>query len=374
MKKTLFLSALACSMAFYACKKDNDTTKPPVVDPPVDSIVPLIDPVALSANVKIGYGGTSIAGNIPAASTDAAAPVLDPTYDGFTYYAISNRYVVIYPALLSGYAKGYYLQINGSGSSYKIDYKAASGLRKASRPAGQRDPEDNGAADSTIIIKLPAGLKGDTFSIKYAAYDSLNRVSATLSAVVSIIASPNATDDAKLSGSWSLFRERRNYYEKDIWDSSATKGNTEYNTNYYCVDNKLSEEPAEEGDQATVYPYYINYYNSQRFSFAANNAATMSRPYKYTVLDLENSSCGAPVYAIQQEYEYNYTGGYSYNATTKILTFIQDQDGKGSNLYSRKFTVTEMSAGKIVMFETQPSEGHDEIQVHYYDYRTTPKN
>ena len=370
MKKALFLSAIACSMAFYACKKDNDSTKPPVVDPPIDSVVPVIDPVALSANVKIGYGGTSVAGNIPAASSDAAAPVLDPNYEGLTYYAISNRYVVIYPTLLSGYVKGYYLQINGSGSSYKIDYTLASGLRKAGNHAGQRD--DNGASDSTIIIKLPAGLKGDTFSIKYAAYDSLNRVSAPLSAIVNIIASPVATDDAKLTGSWELFRERRNYNKADEWDSSTTKGSGNYYHDYYCVDNKLSEEPAEEGDQATSYPYYINY-NLQHLVFSANNAATMSRNYKYTHIDLENSSCGSPVYITDGTDDYNYNGGYSYNAATKTLTFIQDLDGKGSNLYSRKFTVTEMSSSRIIMFEAQRSEGPDQMDLHYYDYRTTAK-
>jgi|GEM_PF-2658699 len=78
MKKNLLLCAIAC-LTFYACKKDSATNTPV----PQDTIAaPAIDPVALAATVKIGYGGTSVTGTFPATTTLAETPVLDSIYNG----------------------------------------------------------------------------------------------------------------------------------------------------------------------------------------------------------------------------------------------------------------------------------------------------
>src|SRR3954470_8929142 len=126
MKKILLFSAVACSIAFYACKKDSTTTTPDTTTPPA------IDPVALSSAINVGYG-TSITGSFPAASTTADGPVLmSDGYDKRTYYAVNDRYVVIFPHLVTGSVAGYYVKINGAANYYKIDYAAGYDLRKAS--------------------------------------------------------------------------------------------------------------------------------------------------------------------------------------------------------------------------------------------------
>jgi hypothetical protein len=361
MKKVLFLSAVACSMAFYACKKDNDSNTPVV--PPVDTIAaPAIDPVALATNVKIGYGGTRDSGNIPAASADANAPVLDPLYNGITYYAISKRYLVIYPNVTSGYVKGYYLQINGAKSHFKIDYTTAYGVRKAKQHAGMRD--DNGNGDSTIVFKLPEGLKGDTFSITYAAYDTLNRVSNPISAIVSIIASPTATDNDALMGEWNLVRTKDDTDED--WDSSYFLGNSYDYYNYICTDNKLVQS----NDEGSVSYSSYKEYRFETFQFSANNASNYSDGYTGKELDLETSSCSNLVYTqINGSTWDNYNGGYSYNAATKVLTSIRDEDGTGTNIYTVQYKVKELTASKLLMFEIRTNyDEHDQVEVYYTEY------
>lgn len=367
MKRALFLSAIACSMAFYACKKDNDTSTPVV--PPEDTIAaPVIDPVALAANVKIGYSGTSDSGSIPAASTDADAPVLNPLSDGMTYYAISKRYLVIYPSVSSGYIKGYYLQINGAKSHFKIDYTTAYGVRKANQHAGLRD--DNGNADSSIVLKLPDALKGDTFSISYAAYDTLNRVSKPISAIVSVLASATATDNDALLGEWNLVRSKEDSDEE--WDSSYLIGYSYNYYNYICTENKLVQSD-EEG--AVSYSSYKEY-RFETLLFSANNASSFTYGYVGKSLDLEASSCSNLVYTKTDGDTWNnYNGGYSYNAATKVMTEIYDENGTGTNIYTRQYKVKELTAGKLLMYQIDDDyNDHDEVNVNYTEYKKKATN
>src|SRR3954471_8473467 len=117
MKKIILFGSIACSVALlYACKKDSKTE-----NTPTEETSDIIDPVALSAAIKVGYGASSIPGEMPAASTDASAPKLfTEGYDNRTYTAISNRYVIIYPQSSTGYVAGYYVKINGAGNYFKI--------------------------------------------------------------------------------------------------------------------------------------------------------------------------------------------------------------------------------------------------------------
>jgi hypothetical protein len=354
MKKVLFLSAVACSIAFYACKKDDKTTTPT----PVTDTVATIDPVALSNSIKVGYGGTSIKGSIPAASTDAAAPILDSIYSGLTYYAVSNRYIIIKPRILDGYIAGYYLKIDGADAYFKIDYAAAKGVRKAPQK-GHSSLREGDNSDSTIIIKLPDNVLGDTFQIKYAAYDTLNRVSNTITAIVSVSASAKPTDNDTLLGNWTLVREKEqgdeNWYNET--DSSFDA--------YACVDNVLEYC---ESEVCLQIPTYLGY-NTYTLNFAASNNASTTNSYYQKRLNMETSTCSSLQYDASYQSGVNTrTGGYSYNSATKKLTVIYETND-ATNLYSETYDVTEISSTKLAMYKAVDEQSnHDILRINYYEF------
>lgn len=354
MKKILLLSTAACCLILYACKKD-DTTTTPVTEEPK----PAIDPVALAATIKVGYSATSDTGAIPAASSDAGAPVLDTRYDNQTYYAVNNRYIVIYPQSLSGAVKGYYLKINGTNAHFKIDYTTAYNLRKAKKD-GLSVLREGDNSDSSIVIKLPAGLKGDTFSIKYAAYDSLNHVSNTISAVVSIIAAANSTDDAALQGTWKMTK-----YEIEGQTLPFGLSDSTDFAYYTCEDNALVSSSNEDDIEIAGSIYNYDFI----FRFSANNALNLSQTYTASYFDQASSTCSNLVYTTSTETDPDSEIGYSYNATTKILTMIYDQKGTGTNISTQQYTVTTLTSDKLAMyFIASDDNDHDLLAVAHVEF------
>lgn len=363
MKKILLLCAVACTVTFYACKKDSATdTNTPA---PQDTVaVSAIDPVALSSSVKIGYGGTSVKGAFPATTTATETPVLDSIYNGRIYTTVNNRYVLIYPRVRSGFISGYYLKINGADSYFKIDYTAASGLRKARNPNhGTRDEVNN--MDSSIIIKLPAGLKGDTFSIKYAAYDSLNHVSNTITAIVNVIAPADSTNDALLAGSWHYVGYKNT--ESDDWQTNVEQDSS-YLRYYKCVDNKIVMTQDDEIPDVVLLATYKNKY-TYNIQFSAENGCQRIYYYSNRNLNLDESSCSNYVYTPNSEGTDIYSGGYSYDATTKVITLIKDQDNAGNNFESTKYYVKELTSSRLAFYEIGRSEGdHGQVNLEYSEF------
>lgn len=339
MKKIILFSALACCVAFfYACSKDS-TPADTATEEPADTI----DPVALSATVKVGYA-TSVIGDIPAASTDGPT-LLTEGYDKRVYTAINNRYIVIYPQSDKGYVAGYYIKINGAGSYFKIDYSKASGLRKAAHHHGLR--EDGDHADSSIVIKLPAGLKGDTFSVKYAAYDSLNRVSNALTAVINLVA-PDSASNSLLAGTWRFNRYKDNDEE---WSSPQAYGVDSSRQDYTCNDGLLEPGCSTESCMNIAWQLYGE--TAQDISFAANNQYSERHARVDDILDTESSSCSNLVYDKGRGFDDTFIGGYSYNAKTKMLLIIYDGNGgkyEGTNISTSTYTVSELSSSRIVYY------------------------
>jgi hypothetical protein len=363
MKRIILFSAVACSMAFFACKKDSktDTTTP------TDETSASIDPVALSAAVKIGYA-TNITGDLPAPSADGPTLYIDG-YENRTYYAVNNRYIVIYPQSDKGFVAGYYVKINGAQTYFKVDYKTA-GARKLNKSNGFREEGDN--SDSSIVIKLPTGLVGDTFSVKYAAYDTLNRVSNSITAIVSIIASKDSTDNSLLYGRWRYNREKMNY--NDWSNPQSYKPDTTY-INYSCVDGKL--QGCTEGYSCE--PYISRIYGpvSNDQTFSANNLYTTNYGRIYKDLYPDQSTCSNLVY-YDGTRDYSSTGGYTYNNTTKVLTLIYDGssgDGNnGSNISTVQYTVSELSSTRLIFYEKGENIGDRkgardaDVNILYYEF------
>lgn len=355
MKKIILLSVAACSMAFYACKKDsnNDTTTP--IDIPADTL----DASALTAATTVGSAST-VKGDIPAASSNGPVLRVDG-YDNRTYNAISDRYIVIYPQSASGFIAGYYVKINGADSYFKVVYKKAADLRKAtSIHIGQREEGDN--ADSSIIIKLPASIQTDTFTIKYAAYDSLNRTSNTITAFVNLIAT-DSSSNSLLSGNFSINRysnDGKQWYNQLNTDSASVM----------CNDGVLNYC---ESDCSKVLSYMNGY--SYSFRFDGKKQMELGQQYIYRELNIENSTCSTPAYYDESSQVHAVLGGYSYNATTKTLLMIYDGGGKNnsedyiSNLYTETYKVSEISATKLVLYNASfNNEGRDYLNTYFIEF------
>lgn len=353
MKKVILFSAVTCSVAFYACKKDiNNVTEtlPAVIDTTYTSAGPAIDPVALAASVTVGYG-TSVQGAMPEATSGTQAPVLNTDgYENLTYYAINNRYVVIYPHSVSGDVSGYYVTINGSGSYFKVTYPAVvpstDGRVKTKHKTGLRDDDDQ-RIDSAIVIKLPVGLKSDTFSLKYAAYDASNRVSNPVSAIVKVVSS-KTTDDALLNGNWSVFAF--NYAYNGTWDTAKYKADTSY-YGFNCVNDRV--EWCYNGNCTYQLPYHIGGTTRDEIAFGANNLATFTYAYINENINTSASKCGeTPIYDSNGRTDVT-PGGYSYNDSSKVLTIIYDGNGIAgddvSNLFAEKYKVVERNADKLII-------------------------
>ena len=342
MKKIILFSAVVCTIAFFhACKKDNSEAKPPTTEEPTDT-TDTIDPVALSATIKVGYG-TSVTGEMPTA-TAGGPTLLTEGYDNRSYEAISNRYIVIYPQSDKGYVAGYYVKINGASSYFKIDFSTAEGLRKSGKHHGLREEGDN--SDSSIVIKLPAGLKADTFSIKYAAYDASNRVGNTLTAIVSLVAT-DSSHNSLVAGTWRLKRVKEN---DGAWTSPEAYAADSSRQDYTCTDGL--PEPGCSDESCMSIAYYLRGETTNDITFSTGNKYTERFVRVDKELDTEHSTCSDLVYNNNNGgFDDSFEGGYSYNPSAKTLIVIYDDgsDG-GSNVSAARYTVSELSATKIVYY------------------------
>jgi hypothetical protein len=365
MKKILLLSAVACSILLYACKKDDKTTTP------VTEVPNPMDPVTLSSNIKIGYA-TNVKGDIPAASTSSDAPLLSTDgYDNRTYTAISGRYVVIYPESSQGYIQGYYVKINGADSYFKVDYKAgydlrkkAAGARKATK--GHNTLRDGDNADSSIVIKLPEGLTGDTFTIKYAAYDSLNRVSNAITAIISLV-HPDSSANSLLIGNWRYNRYKAN---DNDWYSPYTYGQDTSKASYSCVDGVLTYGCDGDVNCLGEIITEIRGDSANNIIFGANSQYKELYRYIHTSLNQELSTCSQLKYDDNGESNIR-LGGYAYNATTKMLTIIHDgagtHDNYATNIYTQQVKVSEISSTKLVLVYSY-NNGNDNLYFYYNEF------
>lgn len=373
MKKIFLFSAVICSVAFYACKKEVNNitnTLPAEYDTTYTQAGPAIDPVTLAAATTAAHGAT-VTGQMPASSGTALA-LEEDGFNNLTYYAINNRYVVIYPRVSRGSVAGYYVQINGAPSHIKITYP------EVVAPAG-RIKVGNGinlrpySADSAIIIKLPAGLKGDTFSVKYAAFDKENHVSNVLSAYVKVI-NRSAADDAKLVGNWRMTA----IGEGGNW-MTIPEGDSTY-TNFECEDGHLVE--CSTGN--CTYNYLSSIQGGKSyFSFATGNKFSMWGRSMYQFVDLEKSPCAGPlVYKTENDSMINFIGGYSYNDSTKIISVVVDNEGinfnngysDASNLNILPLKVKELTATTLkvdISEENSPNRAGRDRDVRPYYFLLT---
>jgi hypothetical protein len=323
MKKILLLTAIIATVGLYSCNKNGENIRKPIQDTIAASAKVNAD--VLTAGIKVAYG-TNIADSVfPAASTTPSAPVLDTPFTKI-YQVYKGGYLTIYPHNLSGNVAGYYVQIVGAKSYFKVDYTKANGLRRANA-RGHGD----GFIDSAIVFKMPASIVGDTFYIKYAAYDTLNNVSHADTATVVVIQQGTDVVSDSLMGIW------RHTYTSCYSDGKyqcVWSLDTGYVESYYyeCVNGLLVQNVSA---TAVVIPHQIAHFEDRitfdKFGMTINYIAS------YKMLNLQTSSCSNYVYDYQGNDTIVRKGTISYDAATRKLTQIYpsaDHVGFGYSTYT----------------------------------------
>jgi uncharacterized protein YqkB len=336
MKKFLFLTAIIATIGFYSCNKNVESVREIVTD----TTSAKINADVLTAGIKVAYG-TNIADSVfPAPSKGTSAPVLDTPFAKI-YQVFKGGYLTIYPHNLSGNVAGYYVQIVGAKSYFKVDYTKAVGLRKAKNKNSARGYGD-GFIDSAIVIKMPAAIDVDSFYIKYAAYDTLNHVSNADTALVIIQQEGSDVMNDSLMGTW------RHLYTKCTSELCIWSADTGYMTSYLyeCKNGLLVQNNSQ---IATWIPREVAHFD-ERFTFDQYGMTINYNSY-YKVLNLKTSSCSDYVYDYRSSDTTVQKGTTSYDATSRKLTLIYSSTDQVGFTYST-YTLLELADSSFTILSS----------------------
>lgn len=362
MKRALFVGTLAGAMGFYACKKDDKTVTvtETVNDTIINTIFPngQVDANTLSDGITVAYSTKVSDSLLPAPSADAAGPKLDSFYER-EYTAVKGRYLFLTPPGASGSVAGYYFQIVGAKSYHKITYPAIVNDKRQKNGAAARFEGDN--ADSLIMVKIPLDIKGDTFTVKYAAYDADGRVSNALTARVILLPQGNAAFMDSVAGTWKYFGYKTHVLNNDKRrtgakiaadeDFEADTMNGWAQTYFICDNNKLVQNA--NGDLFLKYVYYSRI---RTFIFGQANFKVQNTYSTYS-LDREISTCDNQVYSKYTQDPDTDEYDFAFDPATRTLYKIYNH-GYNTNFYYMKYHVDELSAKRLVL-SYDDSENYD---------------
>lgn len=342
MKKALFVCAFA-GVALYACKKENKTiTVNETIHDTINQVIPLngnVDAETLTAGISVVYG-TKVDATLPAPSTATGAPVLDTMYLR-RYQTSAGGFLILQPQALDGHISGYYVQIVGSKSHFKVTYPVLPPPRKA---AGSSHRQVSGNALASIVLNMPADITGDTFYVKYAAYDDNNLVSAAVTATVIVMPQGDAAFNSAFSGTWTYARYKEYGPDNYNQDWAVDTFYTDNTTYYECNDNKLTEVSTVTDRELVQRAYSYSW----TFTFGKNTYKEVQQ-YATATLDTENSTCDKVVYAYSDRGEDTYNGYISYDAFTHRLTLISDQSESSISPSYETYNVVEITDHKLVL-------------------------
>lgn len=363
MKLNHTFVALAGVLFVYACKKEDKTvTVTETIHDTIVNTIPLntaVNADELTAGIAVGYGTKVSDATFPAPTADG--PVLDTSYHKL-YQVVEGNYLVIYPPNFSGYVAGYYVQIAGAKSYFKIDYTKAKGLRKASNNGARNYATATGYVDSTIVIKIPLAVTGNYFNLVYAAYDSLNRVSLPVTTTVTIMPQGSAAFNDSLNGTWSYasFRYYGDGYNNYVWTDDTLSS---YSLKYYtCNNGKLVESAGKTDLQLT----YYGFVEHKDLIFSGYSYSEVSTSF-YRTLDLVNSSCSSYTYTYTPSYGGTQNGLISYDASTRKLTMITNASSNFAFEYYT-YQIISLTDHQLILGYNIYDEASDAQYLYLYQY------
>jgi hypothetical protein len=340
MKKTLYAFLLGM-MIIYACKKEDKTiTVTETVHDTINQTIRrsgIADPDVLTAGITVVYGTKSDAA-FPIATTTAGTPVLDTMYHKI-YQVVEGNALVIYPPYVSGDVAGYYVQIAGAKSHFKVDYAAAVPTRKA---AGRTVRSARGAGESyndgTIVINLPVDIVGDTFYVKYAAYDTDNRISAPVTGIAIVMPQGNTAFNNQLMGAWKYLAYKHLADPEWIIDTFSSVNDLYYS----CTNNVLTQ--TDDPNDILLTQYAMQWIWDMNFGKYTFNEVSGT---KIAHLNLEKSSCTNLVYDYMPDVV-TIKGAFYYDAAFHRLTTIYDDESSAVYSYYT-YVIHELTDHKLVL-------------------------
>lgn len=126
----------------------------------MDKMMSFFEDIDENEVLEVGYGTCTREG-FPAQSPVPEAPEL---FTGI-HRNVDNQYVYIYPNPKDRFLAGYFVQVVGTRVLYKI----------------------GNYGDDAIVIGIPEKLQGRRFTLQYAAYDTMDRVSNKIMVVVDAV-------------------------------------------------------------------------------------------------------------------------------------------------------------------------------------------
>lgn len=325
---------MAVAITFAACKKNDKSSTPTAKPISTDSVQTLSD------SIQFVRSTTKTQGDLPASGTSSI--VLEDNTD--TVIAVNGGYAVIIPSYnAASDIYGFYIRIKGANTYYTLEVPVTPPPPPRTKPGNPFFTQralDYAQSDSIIAIKLPASLAAGTFKVEYEAYDKNHATSNITTAIVQVYNNNVTTADYKaLTGYWS------------VDSAKAVSGSNSQlalpfmvtSSYYVCDENRLYESDGEEGE------YYakdsIRYLYD--FSFTGSGRGTLLQGQTGKQIDLDNSTCGSPVYMRADEVNTS-TGSLYFNAINKQAILITDNNGaSGGNYNTYMFTVVSVSATKL---------------------------
>ena len=163
MKKThLFLTLFTLTLAFAACKKDNDDL-PEFIDP--------ADANLLSRVIILPDGTVQQNGSLPNPTGGSAAPVVTPTVTQILSSNGSTVPLTFTYSNVTGNLSGCFVQIEGANTYFNLPYNATSGS----------------SGTLTIPITLPPNLLGGTFCVNFVITNAAGNVSNIVTTCVNVL-------------------------------------------------------------------------------------------------------------------------------------------------------------------------------------------
>lgn len=328
MKKYVLIPMLAIA-GFLSCSKDEKK-----IDP--------ANTAELNSKVKVYYS-QALQGNIP--ENVAGAPEL--VLDDEQVVAITGRYVILEPNILSGDPVGYYVQLEGASGYFKVDYSLARNARKAPEKVKQhgflREMDEAKASDSVIVIKLPENVTAGSFCVKVAAYDEQGQAGNAQKVCVEI--RQKAGLEA-LNGTWSFSGK----FDKtdNVWNHDVYKADT-FNQYVYCVNGLPSTQcPNGQFCQGTLKMTYRYQVTLDEVVLGSSGTLTESSAYAYMRTDWSKATCAEMAYLIENGAASDH-GGWSYDAAAKKLYYIYDNDGApGTETFDFGVYTIELDGKKMI--------------------------
>jgi hypothetical protein len=315
MRKLIF--AFIVLLSISSCKKDNKEEK---------SIINTSDPNAVTAAVKVWHGSL-VTGQPPAPSNNNNVQ-LDASLND-EVVAIAGRYAIISPEVVAGDIAGYYLQINGAGSYFKVDFskpRTTNRVRTSrphSKPGLRLSTDSTNNADSAIVITIPDNIEPGEFCVTYCAYDAQGNVSNLVTTCVTITSFGGDATVSYLEGNWKLTGSKEDGLP---WEDAAI-GDTTYSDGY-CVNGRPSYFCDSSICSDLRFINYIGVYANDVMNFGKTGALQYKSEGTDKYLLMDSSTCNNFKYE-SENYSYQMSGAWSYDNTAKKITLVFDFDEFG---------------------------------------------